>query len=484
MAVTDTLAETVTPGVVSVSDTRLPAFLEGQQILTWDAALHKKTFAKLFGSGVEIEMMDISAEIAREIPQVAGKSLLRLRELSSMARYCDGESGELDVFVNLFRSFVRRREKTDAEEGRDLQLAALGTIGDIMPLTDENRIIVKGGLRSLIPENTEGGQPGGGARAGIAELLEKLGFVPGQFSVTDVSWKLCPVLNAARRMGMPEKAAALFFEKEPAARHALARELVALNGERKQREEAILAMVEGPAFKSLAEHCGRLVAVYGESLADTMNKGVIGLVAQRLSRRHNVPAVVVCPMEDGSYKGSVRSVRGYRIGGLLEGLSDPLIDFGGHDFAGGFSFAADRRGEFGERLKTAAAAIEFSEGAEASVSVDAELPLDYLTPDRIFRLVDVFAPYGQGNRELNFLAKSMVVEELDFVGKKDSRHLRLTLSGGRYKWPALYWDAAERVVNKEFGKGDTVDVVFSVSRDRYKGRVTPRMTISDLRRSG
>ena len=82
-----------------------------------------------------------------------------------------------------------------------------------------------------------------------------------------------------------------------------------------------------------------------------------------------------------------------------------------------------------------------------------------------------------------FLTKNLLVEELHFIGKNESKHLKLTLTGGKHKWPALYWDAAARVLNKEFDKGDHVDAVFTISRDWYKGIATPQMMIVDLQKA-
>jgi len=480
LAVAGTLTETIVPGMIPIGDTRLPGFLEGQQILVWDAPLQKRTMANLFGTGFEIETLDMAQEIGREIPQVAGKSLLRVKELSTVAKYSDSEVGELDVFVNLFRSFIWKREGIPGtDESRDLQLAALGTIADIMPLLDENRIIVRGGLKSLSPDGSVRGVPGEGARPGILELMEKLGLSGGHFDAKDVSWKLCPVINAARRMGSPERAAALFFEKDPAARQRLAGDLLDMNRQRKQLEEEIWATVEPMARRSLEEHDEKLVLVHGEGI----NKGVTGLVAQRLARRFKVPGLAVNVAGDVC-TGSIRSARGYVVGGLLERFGDLFIDSGGHEFAGGFSLPRKDWEAFTERLKTVARSIEFSEdGEKRSISIDAELPPDYLNPELLFRLMDRFAPYGNENEPLAFLAKNLVVEDLNLIGKSESKHLKMTLAGGKFKWPALFWDAASRVVNKEFGRGDSVDVVFNISRDWYKGIATPQMMIIDLRRS-
>jgi single-stranded-DNA-specific exonuclease len=138
---------------------------------------------------------------------------------------------------------------------------------------------------------------------------------------------------------------------------------------------------------------------------------------------------------------------------------------------------------FIERLRIAAYSIEFTEDADRhDINIDAELPLEYLSPD-ILNLVDRFSPYGKENEFLTFLAKKMTVEEINFIGKNESKHLKLTLAGGKYKWPALYWDAASRVINKEFSKGDFVDVVFNISRDWYKGIANAQIMIKDLRKS-
>jgi single-stranded-DNA-specific exonuclease len=469
LVVIDTLTETVMPEGISISDTRLPAFLAGQQILAWDAPLQKRTLTRLFGAGVEVGMLDIAPEIGREIPQAAGKGLLRIKELSKIARYSEKEPGEIDVFVNLFCSFVRRREKIGGpEESADLQLAAMGTIADIMPLLDENRIIVRGGLESLRAK----------PRPGLSDLLHRLDLAGRRFDSKDISWKLCPAINAARRMGSPEKAAFLFFEKDPARRDRLAAELVAMNDERKILEENVWALAEPMAYKSLSEYDEKFALVYGEDI----NRGVTGLIAQRVARRFNVPAMAVS-FSGELCTGSLRSARAYNVQAILEQCGDLFIDSGGHRFAAGFTMGKGNWESFMDRLKNAAYSIEFAgEDAEEIVSIDAELPPAYLSPD-IFRLVDRFEPYGSENNPLTFLAKKLTIREINFIGKPEAKHIKMTVDTGKHKWPALYWQAADRVVNKEFGVDDQVDMVFTLSRDYYKGNETPQMMITDLKKS-
>ncbi|MCL2763879.1 MAG: single-stranded-DNA-specific exonuclease RecJ [Treponema sp.] len=471
LQVTEILSETIVPGMISIGDTRLPAFLEGQHICCWDAPLHKQTFIKLFGNGVEFGLFDIAPQIGREIPQTAGLSLLRIKELSKIAKYSNRELSELDVFVNLFTSYAKIKEKNkdDAEnENADIQLAALGTIADIMPLLDENRVIVRRGLESLEKK----------PRPGLLQLLRRLDLTGRRFDTKDISWRLCPSINAARRMGHAETAAALFFEKDPQKREKLAAELVQMNEKRKELEEETWAILEPMAYKSFNEFEEKFSFVSGEMI----NKGVTGLMAQRACRFFNVPSMAVS-ISDGIATGSIRSARGYNVHALFEHCGDLFIDSGGHQAAGGFSMVMENWDTFLKRLKSAVSAIEFEDlPDEQTIQIDAELPHDFLKPD-ILKLVDLFEPYGSNNDQLVFMTKKITIKEINFIGKPDAKHVKMTLDAGKYKWPALYWQSADRVINKEFGINDKVDIAFNLARDYFKGNETPQIMIMDLKKS-
>jgi single-stranded-DNA-specific exonuclease len=476
LSVIDSLTETVMPGMVGISETRLPAFLQGQQILAWDAAFQKRTLAKIFGNGVEIYMRDIAAEIGKEIPSTAGKTLIRLRELSRDARYQDTEAGELDVFVNLFSSFIRQREKLfTAADTQDLQLACLGTLADIMPLKNENRIIVRHGLQSLIEK----------PRPGLSDLLFKLELSGRRFGATDISWILCPAINAAGRMGTPQIALNLLTEKDALKRDKLASELIELNERRKKIGEEIWTVVEPLAADSMSVYANKLAIAYGASIP----RGVTGIMANRLLSRFKVPSMVAS-FGAANSKGvgavitaSLRSVKGFDLRLLLEPCSDLFFDWGGHDFAAGLSISEENWPSFLGRLKSAAPGIVLPDGEdEETLVVDAELPLSYLNPD-IFTLLDKFEPYGEGNEQLSFMAKNLSVTDITLMGKPEAKHVKLTLDTGKHKWPAVYWQAAEKV-KRDFDLGDKVDLVFHITRNWFKGNETPQLVVSDLRRSG
>jgi single-stranded-DNA-specific exonuclease len=467
LVVVDRLTETVVPGMLSIGETRLPAFFEGQQIFTWDEALQKKTLERIFGTGFEVYMLDMAPEIGKEIPQTAGKSLLRIRELSRIAKYSEKPPEELDVFINLFTSFIQRRERHfTGEDLPDLQLAALGTVADIMPLKDENRIIIRSGITSL----TEKPQPG------LSDLLFKLNLSGRRLGTYELSWQICPTINATGRMGSPDKAVALLLSGDPRERDRLADEILALNEERKRLGTDIWTLVEPQAAKSLALYDGKLVLASGEGIY----RGITGVMANRLISRFKVPALVVSLGEDTAV-GSFRSTRGWDLRGLLEQNADLFLDWGGHDFAAGFSMRKTNWECFLERLKIAARSIELTTEEEIVV-IDAELPLSYLTPD-IFKLIDRFEPYGEENGLLTFISRGLKVTELSFMGKADAKHVKLTLDTGKNKWPAVYWQAADKV-KREFDLNDTVDLIFTFNRNWFNGTETLQIIVTDLRRSG
>ncbi len=469
LMVTDRITETIVPGMVSMDQTRLTSFLEGQQILVWDAQQQKKNIAKIFGTGVEIYTLDIAPEIGKEIPAAAGKSLLRIKELSKIAKYSNKTLNELDVFINLFISFVHRKENLFGEDDlQDLQLAMMGTLADIMPLKDENRIIVRAGIASLMKK----------PRPGLQDLLFKLGFAGRRISATDISWTVCPAINATGRMGKPDKAVALLLSEDPKERDRLADEILVMNEDRKKLGNDVWAIAEPLAAASLKEYDNKLVLAASEEIA----RGVTGIMANKLVNLFKVPAIVISTGGE-TITGSLRSIRGYDLRGLLEQCADLFIDWGGHNFAAGFSMNVSNWEAFLERLKVAAHTIELgNDDDEETILVDAELPHSYMTPD-IFKIIDRFEPYGEKNDPLTFMARGLKVKDINLMGKTGAVHVKLTLDAGKHKWPAIYWQAAEKV-KKEFDLNDTVDLVFQLNRNWFNGTETPQIIITDLRRPG
>ncbi|MDR2521955.1 MAG: single-stranded-DNA-specific exonuclease RecJ [Spirochaetaceae bacterium] len=452
----------------AIGSTRLPAFLEGQHIYTWDAPERKKNLALIFGAGVEFSMYDIAPDAARVIPSTAEKGLPRLKEMSRLGRYDEQVPDELDVLFSVFKALFQKAEGIFACEGDVyLQLAALGTLADLVPLENENRLLVRRGLAAI----------NAAAVSGLSDLIFKLNLSAGALSTTDISWRVTPVLNAAGRMGDAAVSVELLLEDDRARREELATRIIALNEQRRKLTDAAMLIARAAAEKNMDDYAGNLAFAASGEIA----RGVTGLAANRLCTYFSVPAIVVS-ISGETATGSIRSARGYNVQALLDATSRFFIDCGGHDFAAGFSMDMANWDAFTACLKEIAFSLEFPDEAEgAALNIDAELPLSYLKPD-ILSLVDKFQPYGRGNEELLFLARRLGICDISFTGKQEAKHVKLLLDAQTYKWPAMYWSAAEKV-NVEWTKGDTVDAVFRITRNYFAGNITPTLIISDMRRS-
>ena len=462
----DRLIENLMPGILDIEHSRLGAFLAGLQILVYDAPSQEPQLRKVLGENVEMHLLDVAPELWKLFPSLTGKSLLRLRSASTLARYGEAPPSEIDVFVSLFATFVQRREEAlRADLESTLDLVALGTLADMMPMRDENRILVTHGLQVMSTR----------PRKGLRELLERQRLLGKNLEAQDIGWSVSPVINAAGRMGEPDKAVRLFLTADESERASLAEEVVALNLQRRQVGEQAWEEVRFLAKESYDAHEGRFVLVSSE----TIHRGVTGILAGRLARQYHAPATVVTIVSDRAV-GSVRAARGLVATDLLVQCEDIFLDWGGHDAAAGFHLEPARLPELEARLAEIIRTTPLEQTEEETISVDAEIPLDYLTP-KLAETVKLFAPYGQENPQLSFLARGLMIADAAIIGKK-ADHVRLLLDAGRNKWPALYWNAAEKV-GTEFSPGDRVDVVFHLGTNFYQSRESQQLTVLDLRRS-
>ncbi|MBQ1870394.1 MAG: single-stranded-DNA-specific exonuclease RecJ, partial [Treponema sp.] len=179
--------------------------------------------------------------------------------------------------------------------------------------------------------------------------------------------------------------------------------------------------------------------------------------------------------------GSMRSCRGVDVTKFLAKMGDIFINYGGHSAAGGFSFEREKLPIFEERLKELSATLELSESKTDTFNVDAEIPPSFLTPD-LLKISDRFEPFGEENGELLFLARGLPVLDGIIMGKGEKQHLKITVGNGSFKWPALFWNEAERL-HRDFEIGDTVDILFNVQRNWFNGVESPQLILHDIKKS-
>ncbi len=467
---TQRVVEEVVPGLLSVHQSRIISFLNSNlPIFALDVDTEKRLITKAFGSSIDIHLGELRSVFSQTIPQIGSHSLFRLHRMSKSVKYSQRMS-ELDVLITLFSTHVVRSIpylRDDYELIFDL--VALGTIGDLMPMKDENRIMVKQGLAILNKHK----------RQSLIPLLTVQKLLGKQISTVDVSWQLTPIINASGRMGTPEVALSLLLSKDQEKARTYSEQLIKLNKERQKQGEDSWNLLLPKAKKNYVEFDEKFLVVEDKNV----NRGLTGIMASRLLRQFGVPSMVIAHIDENRLTGSMRSPSYFNIREFLSLFDDLFIDYGGHRCAGGFSIEKKNLPFLHERLSSAIEALQREAEEEDSVTIDLELPPKYLTP-QIIDLVELFEPYGEGNPPIQFMISKTTIEEIRFLQNSKNggaNHVKLTISYGEYRWPAIYWNGSE-IISEGFNEGDEVDIVFRMGRNYYKNNETLQLTVIDLRK--
>lgn len=461
------VTETIVPGMVDLEQTRLVSFLKNRQIFVWDGEIQSRLLNKAFGRSTEVNFYDIRPDVGRVISQAAGASLPRLAELSKISKYKNSSHSELDVFLSLFTSFTTKKISTkDDIDSSAIQLVAVSTVADIMPLKDENRILVKQGLAAI---NSK-------PRRGLAELISRLNLNGKRLNATDLAWQISPVINSAGRIGKPETALKMLLAKDSREAAAMADKLLEYNSERKRLGIEGWDAIFPLACRANESSKGKYVIVGSAEIV----RGITGILANRLADTFKAPAIVASFMEDDSVVASIRTANGLNVKELLAHCSGLFIDYGGHEAAAGFSLSLKDWPNFEKMAGEYLARAEYEEASDV-INIDAELPHSYLEPG-ISAVVDRLEPYGEANPPIVFSSRKVPVIQADIVGKQEKSHLKLLLDFGKHKWPALWWNSAERY-GKDFKENDCIDLVFNVQKNYWNGQESPQIVILDAKKA-
>jgi single-stranded-DNA-specific exonuclease len=326
-----------------------------------------------------------------------------------------------------------------------LDLVAIGTVGDVVPLTSENWRLVRAGLARL---NTA-------PRPGLRALVRAVGLVPSTITERDISFALAPCLNAAGRMGQPRLAVELLTTAFPATATDLAEQLVLLNRQRQSETSAMLEEARRQVSAQVAD--AALLVTRG----DDWKLGLIGLVAGRLADDHHRPAVAISVAGD-ECRGSIRAPDGYNLVEALAGQPVPLLYFGGHARAAGFTVATSdleallthlRAGLQRSHAADAAPGEEAPHTGKRPLTIDCELPLNRDLRDR-YRALAELAPYG-----MDFPVPVFVARSVEVVGcwpsGPEGRNLKLKLRhAGSEHWAIWSRQGSRLAAMRALGQAD------------------------------
>jgi single-stranded-DNA-specific exonuclease len=345
-----------------------------------------------------------------------------------------------------------------ADDDSLLDLVALATVADVVPLLDENRLLVTAGLRRLARAE----------RPGLAALLRSAGIDPATVDAGAIAFRLAPRINAAGRLGHPAAALRLLLTDDEREAALLASELETLNRDRQAVEEAILRdalrrVAEWPEAKQRQ----RAYVLWGEG----WHEGVIGIVASRLVERFHRPVVLVAGGKE-EWKGSGRSTSAFDLHAGLAACAAHLERFGGHRAAAGLSIRPDRIEAFAEAFAAHAAGELREDDLRSVVEVDAVVWGHELTLDLCEEL-ERLAPFGLGNPGVTLLAPACELAELGVVG--DGKHLKLAVVANRVRSGAIAFGQGGQL--DRLRRAGRYDVAFRLSANRWNGTVAPQLVV-------
>lgn len=340
-----------------------------------------------------------------------------------------------------------------------LELAALGTIADLVPLRDENRYLVQRGLAEL-PHTR---------RPGLRALLQRLGLYEQPISAADVSFRIAPRLNAAGRMANPQAALALLLASDVHEGKKLAGQLENYNTQRRDLTARACAVA---IEQTLAG--GRIPSII-ISHNDAYTPGVNGLVASRLAETFNRPAIALALADADHLVASARSAGAFSLIDAIAQCQDLLVRYGGHQAAAGFTVRKADLPALTERLEGIANAALGLFGPEPTLAIHAEGTLDELLSPELARLCARLEPFGKDNPTPLYLTRRARVLEAGFVGK-ERQHLKLLVRSGGRTSDAIAWN-----YQGGWGDYDSVDLVFQLAEENYQGERKTYLRVADLR---
>lgn len=358
--------------------------------------------------------------------------------------------------------------------------AAIGTVADVMPIADENRLIVAMGLRMLADTK----RPGIEAliEASTAPTTSKYPPVRRKITSNYIGYSIAPRLNAAGRMSHAKYAVELLLAEDKATAQEFATKLCEINRQR-QIEENRIAEQAYKRIEKYFDFAHNKVIVLDD---DNWRQGIIGIVSSRITERYGLPSVLISfdgstrgySCEDDTGKGSGRSVKGMNLVDALTYCEDLLVKFGGHELAAGLTIKRSKIPAFIERINEYAAKNLGDEAMSVCLEADCEIKLRDVTLGFATELYQL-EPFGVSNPVPEFVARGVRVERI--IAVSAGKHTKLMLSDGENSICGMYFNMPSSKLNVH--EGEYVDVLFSVDINEFQGNRTVQMIISDMRMS-
>ena len=345
-----------------------------------------------------------------------------------------------------------------------LQLLAMSIASDIVPITGENRILAHYGIKQINQAPF----------AGISAIIDVAGIEAKKLTINELVYKLGPRINACGRMKSGRAAVELLLTDDAIFARQQAEEVNQHNEERRdcdtETTKEALAMLEEDA--TFAQR--RSTVVY----APHWHKGVVGIVASRLTETYYRPTIVLTAGEDGIISGSARSVGGFDIYAAIDSCLDLLTNFGGHKYAAGLSMHIDNLPTFCERFEHYVATYIREDQLQPTLLVEAELELADITP-AFYNVIRYLEPFGPGNPRPLFATRNLINHRDTRVVGKTGEHLRLDVTDRAYAITGIAFGRAEMA--QHIQNGNPVDICYELDENTFNNRTTIQMMVQDIK---
>jgi single-stranded-DNA-specific exonuclease len=410
--------------------------------------------ATLKARGVDVIVLD-HHEPKSELPECVAIVNPKIDHACAFHYLCS-----VGIVFKLCHALLKARPLAGFDLRVHLDLVALGTVADIVPLRGENRTLVQRGAQEIARSS----------RPGLRKLMQISGVRP-PILPEDIGFRLGPRLNAAGRLSTAEKALQLLLTNDETECENLARLLDQQNSQRQEVERNIVAAAEAKIASEYdpSKHAAIIVG------APDWHPGVLGIVASRIARRFHRPTIVIGFDENGSGKGSGRSIEGLSIVEALHRCQQWLDKYGGHEMAAGVSLRQENMPGFVEAFQQAARELLTDEQLQPRLRVDHELAFCDLNFD-FLQWHELLQPFGNGNPQPVFCARAVEPVAAPQVVKE--KHLVLRLRQKNFRQRAIYFDGARFELPPP-----PWDIAFQISADEYEGQTRLGMQVQALRQS-
>ncbi len=367
------------------------------------------------------------------------------------------------VGYKLMQAWLRSEGRDEAQLLPVLQLLAMSIASDIMPLTDENRVLAYYGLQGMNRRPL----------TGVRCLCEVAGMKGQPVTMTDLQFKIGPRINASGRIRSGAEAVALLITDDEAVAREKAAAINTYNAERREFQDTVANEALEMLDKDPDNANRHITIVYSPA----WNKGVVGIAASRLIETYYRPTIVLTASDNGLISGSARSVAGYNIYEAINSCSDLLIHFGGHAFAAGITLPPDRLDEFRRRMEDYVARTILPSQRQPVIAIEQEIRLGDITR-QFYNVIRHLEPFGPDNPRPVFVSRGLINNRYTRrVGKGDHLHVDLT-------------DKQVAIEGIAFGKGDwaphlqngnPVDVCYTLEENTFNNHTTLQMRVQDIK---